>query len=40
MDRFSAVNSEDTQSLVNKSKISNTTKATNQWRGFLVLGQH
>ena len=40
MDRFSAVNSEDTQSLVNKSKISNTTKATNQWRGFLILGQH
>ena len=31
MDRFSSVNSEDIQSLVNKSKNSNTTKAISQW---------
>ena len=31
MDRFSSVNSEDIRSLVNKSKNSNTTKATSQW---------
>ena len=31
MDRFSLVNSEDIQSLVNKSKNSNTTKAASQW---------
>ena len=31
MDRFSSVNSEDIQSLVNKSKNSNTTKAASQW---------
>ena len=31
MDRFSSVNSEDIQSLVNKSINSNTTKATSQW---------
>ena len=31
MDRFSSVISEDIQSLVNKSKNSNTTKATSQW---------
>ena len=31
MDRFSSVNSEDIQALVNKSKNSNTTKATSQW---------
>ena len=31
MDRFSSVNSVDIQSLVNKSKNSNTTKATSQW---------
>ena len=30
MDRFSSVNSGDIQSLVNKSKNSNTTKATSQ----------
>ena len=30
MDRFSSVNSEDIQSLVNKLKDSNTTKATSQ----------
>ena len=31
MDRFLSVNSEDIQSLVNKSKNSNTTKPTSQW---------
>ena len=31
MDRFSSVNSKDTQSLVNKSINSNITKATSQW---------
>ena len=31
MDRFSSVNSEDIQSLVNKSKNSDTTKAISQW---------
>ena len=31
MDHFSSVNSEDIQALVNKSKNSNTTKATSQW---------
>ena len=31
MDRFSSVNSEDIRSLVNRSKNSNTTKATSQW---------
>ena len=31
MDHFSSVDSEDIQSLVNKSKNSNTTKATSQW---------
>ena len=30
-DRFSSVNSEDIQSLVNKSINSNTTKAISQW---------
>ena len=31
MDRFSSVNSEDIQTLVNKLKNSNTTKTTSQW---------
>ena len=31
MDRFSLVNSEDIQALVNELKNSNTTKATSQW---------
>ena len=31
MDRFSSVNSEDIQSLVNKLKNSNITKVTSQW---------
>ena len=31
MDHFSSVDSEDIQSLVNKSKNSNTTKVTSQW---------
>ena len=31
MDRFLSVNSEDILSLVNKSKNSNTTKATSKW---------
>ena len=31
MDRFSSVNSENMQSLVNKSMNSSTTKATSQW---------
>ena len=40
MDQFSSVNSKDRQSLVNKSKNSNTTKAPCQWMRVLILGQH
>ena len=40
MDRFSSVNSEDIQSLVNKLKNSNTTKGTSQWMRVFILEQH